>query len=357
MRELALQDPEAQFRFRGGDSMKAAGGELFRHYGENSVMGGAEVVARAGALLADLRTTKRDVVAWSPDVLILIDFPAFNLRVAKYAHRRGIRVFWYIAPKLWARGEGRIRKIRRYVDELFVIFPFETDYFAGLGVKAHYFGNPLLDMAGQPQGSPEVPRTGDGERRIIALLPGSRMAELRWMMPRLVKMEQLMGRDEKWASCKLVISGAPAISPSDYVEMIPAGSRIEVRYGDTCDLLRRASAAVVCSGTASLEAALVGVPQEVCYGFNRITWLLARLTVRLRHISLPNIILGRESVKELLQAECTPEAMLDELESLLNDESRRRRTAADCEELRSIMGNPGAATRLASGIIALLESK
>ena len=352
MRALAEKDPAAEFRYRGGDAMKAAGGTLFRHYGESAVMGFAEVAAKAGRLLADLRTTCEDAVSWKPDVLILIDQPAFNLRVARYAHRHGIRVFYYIAPKLWARGEGRIRWIRRYVDELFVIFPFEVEYFAKLGVKAHYYGNPLADSVGEPQGDAPFP-TPDG-RPVIALLPGSRRAELKWMMPRLGQLEKLMEASGKWSPYRLVIAGVDRFTQDEYAAFLPGDSHIEVRYGETCDLLREATAAVVCSGTASLEAALVGVPQTVCYGFSRITWLLAKLVVRIKDVSLPNIILGRPAVRELLQDDCTPENILKELDSLVFDPARRSALKADCAELRQMMKNPGAASRLASGIISLI---
>ncbi|MBO4570552.1 MAG: lipid-A-disaccharide synthase [Bacteroidales bacterium] len=353
MRGLKEADPQAGFRFRGGDAMKAEGGTLFRHYGENAVMGFSEVMSKAGRILADLHSTEEDVVSWKPDVLILIDFPAFNLRVARYAHKRGIKVFWYIAPKLWARGERRIRQIRKYVDGLFVIFPFEVDYFARLGVKAHYYGNPLVDSVGEPQGECPFP-TPDGSP-VIALLPGSRSAELKWMMPRFAQMEKLMEASGKWKDYRLVIAGVDRFKPEDYAAFLPANSRIEVRYGATCDLLREATAAVVCSGTASLEAALMGVPQTVCYGFSRITWILAKMAVKIKQISLPNIILGRPAVRELLQDGCTPEKMLEELDRLVNDAACRAALKADYAELRSKMEKPGAASRLASGMFQLLK--
>ena len=355
MRGLKEADPQAGFRYRGGDAMKAEGSTLFRHYGENAVMGFSEVMAKAGRILADLHSTEEDVVSWKPDVLILIDFPAFNLRVAKYARKRGIKVFWYIAPKLWARGERRIRQIRKYVDELFVIFPFEVDYFAHLGVKAHYYGNPLVDSVGEPQGEGPFP-TPDG-RPVIALLPGSRSAELKWMMPRFAQMEKLMEASGNWKDYRLVIAGVDRFKPEDYASFLPADSRIEVRYGKACDLLREATAAVVCSGTASLESALVGVPQEVCYGFSRISWILARMAVKIKQISLPNIILGRPAVRELLQDGCTPGKMLEELDRLVNDAACRAAMKADYAELRARMEKPGAASRLASGMFQLLKDK
>ena len=350
MRGLAKCDPQAQFRFRGGNAMKAAGGTIFRHYGENAVMGGAEVAAKAGRLLADLRATEKDAADWQPDVLILIDQPAYNLKVARYAHRRGIKVFYYIAPKLWARGERRIRKIRKYVDELFVIFPFEVDYFARLGVTARYFGNPLTGFASPAEDG------DDGGSPLVALLPGSRRAELKWMMPRIAALEKLMRSDPegRWEGYRLVIAGAPDIKPEEYATFLPEDSRIEIRYGKTCDLLREARSAVVCSGTATLEAALADVPQVVCYGFSRITYLLAKMLVKVDLVSLPNIILGREAVRELIQDDSTPENIYAELLRLTFDADYRAAITASCDEIRSMLGAPGAEERAAEEMVRLL---
>lgn len=347
MKALADRDPQARFRFRGGDRMAEVGGEMFCNYKETAVMGVTEVAAKAGRILADMKATKEDIVEWSPAVLILIDYPGFNLRMAKFAHNKGIKVFYYIPPKLWARGERRIAKIRKYVDEVFVIFPFEVDYFAGLGVKVHYFGNPLTEQISA--GSPEE------ERRTIALLPGSRHAELKWLMPRFVELERRMAADERWAQYRLVIAAAPNMTAADYAARLPADSRIEVRFGKAADLFAESRSAVISSGTASLEAALAGVPQVVCYGFSRITYLLAKLTVDVKYISLANLIMDKWIFKELVQGESSVDNILAELEKLTFDEPYRKAMAADYAALRESLGAPGAASRLADCILSLLQ--
>lgn len=342
MQALKDRDPQAEFRFRGGDRMAAVGGSLFRHYKDTAVMGIVEVAAKASRILADLRSTKEDVASYAPDVLILIDYPGFNLKMARFAHEQGIRVFWYIAPKLWARGEGRIRKLRRYVDELFVIFPFELEYFRGLGMEAHYCGNPLLDTVGEPATETE---------KLIALLPGSREAELKWLMPRFVELERLMASDPRWADYRLAVAVAPNMTHRDYERWLPQGSRISLYRDGACNLLRRSTAAVISSGTASLEAALVGTPQVVCYGFNRITYMLARMLVKVKYISLANLILDKLIFKELIQNESSAPLMLAELESLVFDEDRRAAMKADYALLRDRMGEKGAAARVAEKMI------
>ena len=348
MRALKDRDAEAKFRFRGGDRMAAVGGSLFRHYKDTAVMGLVEVAAKAGRILADLRSTGEDVIAYAPDVLILVDYPGFNLKMARFAHKKGMRVYWYIAPKLWARGEGRIRKLRRYVDELFVIFPFEVEYFRGLGMEAHYCGNPLLDTVGEPATETE---------KIIALLPGSREAELKWLMPRFVEMERLMASDPRWADYSLAVAVVPNMTRRDYERWLPQGSRISLYRDGACNLLRRSAAAVISSGTASLEAALVGTPQVVCYGFNRITYMLARMLVKVKYISLANLILDKLIFKELIQDESSASLMLAELESLVFDEDRRAAMKADYALLRDRMGEKGAASRFADRMLEILRTK
>ncbi len=346
MRALKGCDPDADFRFRGGDKMTEAGGTRFRHYRDTAVMGVVEVAAKAGRLLADMKATKADLLGYGPDVLILVDFPGFNLRMAEFAHKHGIRVFWYIAPKLWARGERRIRKIRRYVDEMFVIFPFEVGYFHRLGVDVHYCGNPLLDTVGAPQDEPE---------KVIALLPGSRAAELGWLMPRFAEMERLMVADPRWADYRLIIAGAPDMKPADYARFLSPESKVVVEYGETVDLLCRSAAAVISSGTASLEAALTATPQVVCYGFNRITYLIARMLVKVKYISLANLILDKMIFKELIQDESSAAKILDELGRLVFDAEYRAGMKADYTRLREVMGEPGAAERVAGEMVAILK--
>lgn len=348
MAAIAGRDRLAEFRFRGGDRMAAVGGTLFRHYRETAVMGLTEVAAKAGRILADIKATREDILNYSPDVLILIDYPGFNLKMAEFAHRHGFKVFYYIPPKLWARGEGRIRKIRRYVDEVFVIFPFETKYFADLGVKAIYCGNPLLDTVGEPQ-QPEA------DSKIIALLPGSRKAELKWLMPRFAELEKRLSRNPRWAEFRLVIGAAPNLSDKEFRKWLPADTRMELRRGDTAELLREARAAIISSGTASLEAALTATPQVVCYGFSRLTYAIAKLIVKVKYISLANLIADKLIYKELIQSDSSVENILVELERLTFDEACRSEMKRDYARLRELMGEPGAADRLAEAMISRLS--
>ena len=347
MKALAEKDPQARFRFRGGDSMLEAGGELFRHYKDTAVMGITEVAAKAGRILADMAATKEDIAEWKPDVLILIDYPGFNLRMAKFAHGKGFKVFYYIPPKLWARGERRIAKVRKYVDEVFVIFPFEVEYYKSRGVNVHYFGNPLAAQTG----SPSV------DRKVIALLPGSRQAELKWLMPRFVEMEQRMAADPRWAQYRLVIAAAPNMTAKDFAAWLPADSRIEVRFGKAAELFAESRSAVISSGTASLEAALAGVPQVVCYGFSRVTWLIAKHTVKVKFISLANLIVDKLIFKELIQNDSSVDSILSELERLTFDKEYRAEMQQGYDELRAILSNGNAVSGIAGCIFELLKDQ
>lgn len=354
MRGLYAGDPEAEVRFWGGDAMANVGGTLVQHYREGAVMGGVEVLAKAGRLLANLSFCKTDLLAWRPDVVVLIDYPGFNLRMAEFAKKHGFKVFYYIAPKVWARGERRIKKIRRYVDSLYIIFPFEVEYFRSRGVEARYFGNPLLDSLQGLSNStgPVPPKAG-----VIALLPGSRKAELAFLMPRFAELEALMRQDRRFDGYMLAVAGAPSMTPRDYAPYIPEDSTMTVLFGRTGELLAEAPAAVISSGTASLEAALIGTPQVVCYGFRRITYLLAKMLVKVRYISLANLILDRLIFKELIQKDASPEKMLKELERLLFDSGCRRRMASDYAELRQALGGEGASERIANDMINSLKHK
>jgi len=343
MRGLLACDPSCEFRFWGGDAMAAVGGELVRHYRDTAVMGVVEVLSKLPELLSNLSFCKRDLLDWGPDAVILVDYPGFNLKIARFARPRGFRVYYYIAPKVWAHKAFRVKRLKRDVDALYCIFPFEPDWFRARGIEARYFGNPLSDSIGQ---WPFRPLGGTR----IALLPGSRAAELKFMMPRLVALERLLAADPRFAGYRLAVAGAPSMRPEDYREYLPAGSKIEVIPGRTYDLLKDSDAAVICSGTASLEAALIGTPQVVCYGFNPLTWRIARLTVKVRYASLVNLILGREAVPELLQEAASPEMIFKELESILTDAPRRARMVEEYESLKETLGGAGASGRIARDI-------
>lgn len=346
MQALRQCDPACEFRFWGGDAMTAEGGTRVRHFRDTAVMGVSAVVAKAPQVLRHLSSCKADVLAWRPDALILVDYPGFNLRIARFAKAHGLKVFYYIAPKAWAHKARRVKQLRRDVDVLYSIFPFELDWFRARGVEPRFFGNPLCDSIA---GWDFRPLEGDGERR-IALLAGSRRAELKFLMPRFTALEKLLAADPQLASCRLTLAAAPSLPVEEYRRYLPEGSRIEVVTGRTYDVLAAAQAAVINSGTASLEAALIGTPQIVCYGFDRLTWLAAKLLVKVPFISLANLTLNRLIFPELIQDAASPEAICDQLKRLLLDGETSARMKADYEALKTVLGGAGASGRIAKDI-------
>jgi lipid-A-disaccharide synthase len=360
MKGLIAEDPAAEFRFFGGDLMAAVGGIPVRHYKSTAVMGIVEVISRLGAIRRNMAECRRDLLEYGPDVLILIDYPGFNLKMARFAHKHGIPVFYYIAPKLWARGEKRIRKIRSYVDELFVIFPFEKKYFRKLGVEVHYEGNPLIESIEDyksihPERQKFIERHSLDDSHSIALLAGSRKAEISFLLPRMVALERLLKQDMLLQDYQLLLAAAPSVDLQLYRSLIPADSSIRIVSGDTYGVLSHSDAAVICSGTASLEAALIGTPQVVCYGFNRITYLIARLLVRVKYISLANLILDKFIFKEFVQDDASPRMIFDEVLRLLTDNEYRNAMKSDYTALREILGGSGASRKIARKMIGLLK--
>lgn len=348
MKSLRSADSEAEFRFWGGDLMKESGGEMVRHYKETAVMGLMEVIAKLSSITENLRLCKEDIVSWKPDILILIDYPGFNLRIAKFAKERGFRVYYYIAPKVWARGEGRIEKIRKYTDRLYIIFPFEENYFKSRSVNALYFGNPLLDsIAGHPAMNETkedfLQRNSLDDRPCIALLAGSRKHEIKYLIPRF----RLLEND--FQEYNLLLAAAPSVEKEFYDKLLE-GSRIRLLTGETYSILRHSSAAAISSGTASLEAAIIGTPQVVCYGMNPITAALARIVIKVKYVSLVNLILDMPLVRELLQGDCTPENISSELRSIIKGRERTRITSG-YRRLRKILGGEGASEKVAKSMV------
>ena len=350
IRGLCAEDPGAEFRFWGGDLMlEAAGGRgtLVRHYREGAVMGFSDVLLKAGHLLGNVRACKADIATWRPDAVVLIDYPGFNFRIARFAHNAGFKVFYYIAPKTWASREGRNRKLKRYTDKLFVVFPFELPYFAQHGVPFVYKGNPLVDAVDSHSYSRVV------EGHYIALLPGSRKGEISRMMPVCMEAAERLGR-------KVVIAGAPARSEDDYRKYMAGRRNVELYFGRTYDILRYADAAIVNSGTASLEAALIGTPQVVCWSGSALTVFVARHILKVgRHIdsiSLGNIILGRKAFRELIQEEFTADALVEEVETLIENEPYRAAMLSDYAAIRSALGGKGASRAVAAAMIKELAT-
>ena len=487
---LLEKDPSAQIRAWGGELMRQAGAEVVKDYRENSIMGFVEVVANIGKILGNMKECCKDILAFNPDVVILIDYPGFNMKIAKFAKKHGLKVFYYIAPKVWAWKERRVHKIKRYVDKLFIIFPFEVEYFRKWGIETVYRGNPLLDSvcnfshAGEsraafeartspkrqiicttaaasteatapaaaaatsaaPAAAPAAagataagataaagasatgataatspttasspttePATAAAEPTtaaampIIAALAGSRKMETGFLLPRIVRTALAMPQ------YRFIIAAAPSMEP-EYLKKIiqkelaaagaPAGSsqagsnkkqscishtqagscntqadscntqagrcntqagrcntqagscNIEIVYGETYAVLQQSVAAIISSGTASLEAALLKTPQVVCYGGNPISFYIAKAVVKLKYISLANLILDKLIFKEILQNDCTPANISAELEALINQKTYRDAMLADYDKVHQLLGGGGASGRIAEAMIEELK--
>ena len=353
---LRKADPAAEFRFWGGDLMAAAGGaqNLRKHYRETSFFGVVQVLRNLGTIRRQMRECREEVAAWQPDVLILVDYPGFNMKMARWAHARGIRTFYYIAPKVWASREGRIRALRRDVDRLFVIFPFECDYFPRHGIEPLFEGNPLVDALEARRAALPTPeefrrRNGLDPRPIIALLAGSRRSEIRKNLPLMARLAQ---RFEGW---QFVVAGVSWLDRALYEEAA-AGSGIRYVCDQTYEVLLAAEAAVVTSGTATLETALLGTPEVVVYRLPAIEYRCMPLVVRCPWISLVNLNLGRESVAEVLQSSLDTARAERELRAILPGGEKRERMLADFRELRTIIGGPGASDRVAARMVELLRA-
>ena len=469
---LLEKDPSAQIRAWGGELMRQAGAEVVKDYRENSIMGFVEVVANIGKILGNMKECCKDILAFNPDVVILIDYPGFNMKIAKFAKKHGLKVFYYIAPKVWAWKERRVHKIKRYVDKLFIIFPFEVEYFRKWGIETVYRGNPLLDSvcnfshAGESRAAFEArtspkrqiicttaaasteatasaaaaatsaapaaagataagataaagasatgataatspttasspttePATTAAEPTtaaampIIAALAGSRKMEIGFLLPRIVRTALAMPQ------YRFIIAAAPSMEP-EYLKKIiqkelaaagapagssqagsnkkqscishtqagrcntPAGScntqagrcNIEIMYGETYAVLQQSVAAIISSGTASLEAALLKTPQVVCYGGNPISFYIAKAVVKLKYISLANLILDKLIFKEILQNDCTPANISAELEALINQKTYRDAMLADYDKVHQLLGGGGASGRIAEAMIEELK--
>jgi len=342
IRSLKKLDTEADFRLVGGDRMQQAAGKTATiHVAQMAFMGFVEVLANLNTIAKNLRLVKADIAAYAPDALVLIDFPGFNLKIASYAKKAGINVCYYISPKVWAWNQKRVLKIKRVVDRLFCILPFEVEFYKKWGMDVDYVGNPLLDAIAEhtdnKQFIEENHLTG---KPIIALLPGSRHMEISTLLP---MMSELAFR---FPAHHCVVAGAPNFD-AQYYNRLMGGAELPVLFNATYDLLKHAEAAVVASGTATLEAALLNTPQVVVYKANPLSIAIGRLVIRVKFISLVNLILDKLAVKELIQKDCTLEAVADELDHLLNKKAHRQQVLDDYESLRQKMGEPGASERTA----------
>ncbi len=331
--------PGTKFRGWGGEKMETAGMQLVRHYRETAFMGFVEVIKHLPRILGFLKQAKRDIHEWKPDAVILIDYPGFNLRIAKWLHTQGIAAYYYISPQVWAWKAARVHKINKYVNEIICILPFEKAFYKKHDIDVHYVGHPLLDEIHGNQS-----RTPEAVLRTICLLPGSREQEISNLLPDMIAAAHKINPD------KITIAGVNHIDRSLYESLTKSYSDIpiEVSYGSTYTLLSMADAAVVASGTATLETALLGVPQVVVYRGNSISYMIARKLVDLKYISLVNLILDRPAVKELIQDDCTIENIVKELKNLKSNSDRMH---IDYKELRAKLGNSGASEKAAKIIL------
>ena len=352
MKGLKAEDPQAQFRFVGGDLMKSVGGELVRHYKEGAAMGLTDVARKAGVILGALKSTKKDILEWKPDVVILIDYPGFNMRIARFAHENGIKVFYYIAPKTWASRESRNRKLKKYVDKLFIVFPFEIPYFTEKGIPFVYKGNPLVDAIEAAEFSTVC------DEPYIALLAGSRKGEISRMMPICSEVADRLHSLPEYKDYQIVLAGAPARSEEDYSKWLEGRPYIKLVFGQTYSVLKGARAAIINSGTASLEAALIGTPQVVCWSTSPLTAFLARKVLRvmdhIKYISLGNLIVDRLAFRELVQEDFTADAVLAEIRRLIEDSAYREKMLSEYSEIKKALGGGGASRAVAREMISLI---
>ena len=351
MKELKKKDAQAEFRFWGGDLMQEQGGTLVKHYRDLAFMGFAEVIMNLRTILGNIKFCKKDIQEFKPDAVILIDYPGFNLRVAEFVKSLGIKVYYYISPQIWAWKTGRVHTIKKFVDRMFVILPFEKDFYAKYDYEVDFVGHALLDaLKDLPELTTEKFKSENNldDREIIAILPGSRKQEIR------VKLPIMLSVAKDFPEYQFVVAGAPSQEESFYREI--AGNDLKIVFGKTYDLLRSAEAALVTSGTATLETALLDTPEVVCYKGSRISYEIGKRVVKyIDYISLVNLIMNREVVKELIQNKLNTKNLKSELSKILN-EPKRSEILNDYKELRENLGGSGASQRTAELIVRDLEA-
>lgn len=357
MAALKKEDPEAEFRFFGGDLMTAQGGTRVKHYKELAYMGFIPVLLHLRTIFANMKHCKEDIVAYAPDVVILVDYPGFNLSIAKFVKENtSIPVYYYISPKIWAWKEYRIKNIKRDVDELFSILPFEVDFFRKHDYPVHYVGNPCVDAVTAFQDSEKesfqefVTSNGLSDKPIIALLAGSRKQEIKDNLPDMIRAASA------FPEYQLVLAGAPGIDAEYYRKYI-GDAKVSVIFGKTYDLLRQAEAALVTSGTATLETALFRVPQVVCYHtpIGKVISFLRKKILKVRFISLVNLVADKEVVQELVADTMTVENIRAELNRILLDKDYRQEMLDNYDRIIDILGPAGASRHAASRMVSLLK--
>jgi len=342
IKALREVDPKAKIRCWGGDLMEQAGATLVKHYRDLAFMGFWEVILHLKTILHNLRFCKQDIAHFNPDRIVYIDYPGFNLRVAQWAHQRGFKNHYYISPQVWAWKESRVKQMKKNLDALYVILPFEQPYFENNHqLKAHFVGHPLRDaLASLEKDTDFLSRNElEDDRPLLALLPGSRKQEIKKMLPLFLSVLP------HFSDHQFVVAGAPSI-PLSFYEKILKNTNVKLVQDETYSLLQHAQAALVTSGTATLETALFGVPQMVCYKSSFITYFIGKQLVKLKYISLVNLILNKKAVVELIQQQCTTKKIVETLDAILSP-SGKNEIKKNYQQLERLLGPPGASKKLA----------
>lgn len=353
IKEISLIDPDAQFRGFGGDLMEKAGMTVLKHYRDLAFMGLVPVIMNIRTIKKNFRFCEQDMLAFNPDVLILIDYPGFNLRMAKFAKENGTRTFYYISPKIWAWKQKRVFRVKAYVDEMFTILPFEADFYRKFDYPVNYVGNPLLDAILEKKLAPDFKRfwteNNLPEKPILAVLPGSRKAEISVLLP------TMLNAAAQFPEYQCVIAGAPNMG-TEFYQPFMTGHQVPIIWDKTYDILIHSRVAIVSSGTATLETAILNVPQVVVYQLTP-NWLFKYLKFFLttKWVSLVNIILGREAVSELIQSDFTLKKVVGELKKILYDPENEKRMLNDYREMMIKLGEPGASKRAAGLMVSKLK--
>jgi lipid-A-disaccharide synthase len=347
----ALQELDPAFTARGwgGDLMKARGVDLVKHYRELAFMGFVEVIANLRTILRNITFCKKDIQQYRPDVLILVDYPGFNLRIADFARKEGLKVIYYISPQIWAWKQSRVHQIKRDVDRMLCILPFEKDFYSKFGVSVDFTGHPLLDAIASRNVSSNWKKDHQlDDKPLIAVLPGSRKQEIATMLPLMLSVA------DDFPNHRFVVAAAPSVEPEFY-NRFTAGREVKLVFGKTYDLLENAEAALVTSGTATLETALFNVPQVVCYKGNKLSYHIARQLIKVKYISLVNLIMDEQVVTELIQDDLNTARIRAELSEVIAGGKRRENLLIQYSALKKKLGGPGASARAASIIMDQLK--
>lgn len=348
IKELRKLDGEASIRCWGGDLMEKAGATVVKHYRDLAFMGFAEVIQNLGTIFKNIRFCKQDISTFQPDVLILIDYPGFNLRIAAWAKQQGIKILYYISPQIWAWKENRIHGIKKNVDKMLVILPFEKEFYAKWNFNVEYVGHPLVEVIdafkrttiSEDSATDQFVRNEDSP--IIALLPGSRKQEI------LKKLPVMLQVAKRFPHYQFVVAKAPGLSEDFYDNLMVDQKNVSAVLNQTYELLSKSRAALVTSGTATLETALFGVPEVVCYKGNNISYQIAKRLIKIKYICLVNLIMDKEVVKELIQQDMNEENLVNELELLLTNKNKQQKLQEDYDRLRALLKLGGNASENAA---------